>query len=82
MILRRMEEDKYLGPETCIIMQRLIEEKQRDKVKSSGSLDNAIITTENICLRERDLHKVKLINRLVTSLLLFTAVLGYSGHPI
>lgn len=57
MILKRMEEDKKIGPQTCIIMQKLIEEKRRQKTISSGSLNNAIITKDNVFIKAKDLHK-------------------------
>ena len=55
LLLRRMEEDKQIGPQTCIIMQRLLEEKHRQRTISTGSLNNGIITHDNILIKERDL---------------------------
>lgn len=63
MILKRMEEDKRIGVQTCIILQRLIEQKRQDRAISSGSLNNAIITRDNQFIREKDLRGHKLFNR-------------------
>ena len=63
MILKRMEEDKRIGVQTCIILQRLIEQKRQDRAISSGSLNNAIITRDNQFIREKDLRSHKLFNR-------------------
>ena len=58
-----MEEDKRIGVQTCVILQRLIEQKRQDRAVSSGSLNNGIITKDNVVIRERDFHKHSIFNR-------------------
>jgi len=36
VILHKLEEDKRIGPNTCIIMQRLLDEKRRQRTLSTG----------------------------------------------
>ncbi|XP_067928353.1 monocarboxylate transporter 5-like [Watersipora subatra] len=62
LTLKRMEEDKRLGVQTCVILQRLIEQKKQDRTMSSGSLNNGIITSDNQVIRERDFHKHRIFS--------------------
>lgn len=50
--------DKYMEQRRSIIMQKIIEQKKRQRTISSGSLDGSVITKDNKLVKDPDLLRI------------------------